>query len=107
MVEGVAMFRYLVRIIYQTDDDWPAVRQNIMYASLVCGRLGTLLQLEGSYPRVEAMLYMAGVQSILLYGLDTWFLLVAIDNKLEGSHTGFLIQIMGDSVLDSYEEQEF
>ena len=85
------MFRYLGRIIDQTDDDWPAVRQNIMCASLVCGRLGALLQLEGSYPRVEAMLYRAGVQAILLYGLDTWFLLAALDNKLEGLHTGFLI----------------
>ena len=42
-VEGGATFRYLGRPIYQTYDDWPAVRRNIMCARSVWGRLGTLL----------------------------------------------------------------
>ena len=32
MVESVEMFKYLGRILDQTDDDWPAVRRNIMCA---------------------------------------------------------------------------
>ena len=31
-VEGVATFRYLGRLLYQTDDDWPAVWRNIIRA---------------------------------------------------------------------------
>ena len=32
---------------------------------------------------------------ILLYGLETWVLLVAMDRMLEGTHTGFLRHITG------------
>ena len=34
-MEGVAKFRYLGRPLYQTDDDWPAVRLIIIRARLV------------------------------------------------------------------------
>ena len=63
------MFNYLVRPLYQIYDAWPAVRQNIMHARSVWGILGTLIRQEGSDPRLEAMLYRAVVQEILLYGL--------------------------------------
>ena len=43
MVEGVAIFMYLGRTLDQTDGDWPAVRRNIMRASLVWGILVTLI----------------------------------------------------------------
>ena len=42
-VENVRTFRYLGRPLDQTDDDWTAVRRNIMRARSVWGRLGTLL----------------------------------------------------------------
>ena len=31
-LEGMEMFTYMGRTLDQVDDDWPAVRQNIMYA---------------------------------------------------------------------------
>ena len=34
-VENVTTFRYLVRLLDQTDDDWTAVRRNIMCARSV------------------------------------------------------------------------
>ena len=43
IVENVPTFRYLRQTLDQTDDDWPAVRQNIMRTRLFWGRLGTLL----------------------------------------------------------------
>ena len=52
MVEGVENFKYLGQILDQTDDDWPAIRQNIMRARLVCGRLGKLMRREGAETRV-------------------------------------------------------
>ena len=54
-VVGVATFRYLGRPLYQMDNDWPAVHQNIMRARSVWGRLGTLLPREGVDPRVVVM----------------------------------------------------
>ena len=43
-VEGVATFQYLGRPLDQTDDDWTAVRRNIMRTGSVWGRLGILLR---------------------------------------------------------------
>ena len=97
-MEDVATFRYLGRPLDQTYDEWPTLRRNIMRARLVWGGLGTLLQREGSDPRVEEMFYRAVVQAILLYGLDTWVLLEAMERKVEGTHTGFLRQITGKLV---------
>ena len=73
-VENVPTFRYLGGPIYQMDDDWPAVRQNITRARSVWGRLGTLLRWEGADPKVSESFYRAVVQAILLYGSETWVL---------------------------------
>ena len=73
-VQNVTTFQYLVRPIDQTYDDWLAVRQNIMRARLVWGRLGKLLRREGADPRVTEMFYRAVVQEILLHGSKTWVL---------------------------------
>ena len=48
MVEDMAMFKNLGITLYQTDDDWTAVRQNILRARSVWGRMGTMLQREGA-----------------------------------------------------------
>ena len=46
-------------------------------------------------PRVSATFYRLVVQAILLYGSETWVLLTAMESKMEGMHTGFLLQITG------------
>ena len=66
-----------------------------MCTRLVWGRLVTLLRREGAEPMVAEMFYRAVVQAILLYGLETWVLLAEMEKKIEGSHKGFLINIMG------------
>ena len=95
MAEGVAMFKYLGRPLYKTDDDWLALGRNIMRVRSVWGEMGTIIQQEGSDPRVAEMFYRAVVQAILIYSLEMWVLLVAMGKKIEGAHTGFLRQIMG------------
>ena len=64
-VENVTMFRYLGTPLDQTDDDWRAVRRNIMRTRLVWGRLGTLIRPEGAEPRVAEMFYRVVVQAVL------------------------------------------
>ena len=53
---------------------------------------------KGQTPGWPQCFYRAVVQAILLYGLETWILLVAMENKVEGAHTGFLRLIMGNQV---------
>ena len=60
-VDNVTNFRYMGRPLDQKDYDWPDVRRNIMRASSVWGRLGTLLLREGEEPRVLEILYRAVV----------------------------------------------
>ena len=48
MVEEVENFKYLGQTLDQTDDDLPAVMQNIMHARLVWGKLGKILIREGA-----------------------------------------------------------
>ena len=55
----------------------------------------TLLRRERVDPRVAEMFYRAVVQAILLFGSETWFVLVAMDKKVEVAHTGLLRQITG------------
>ena len=93
MVEGLSNFKYMGQKLDQTDDDWPAVRQKTMRARLVWGRLGTLSRREGEEPRVLAMFYRAVAQAVLLFGSETWVILEEMEKKLEGTNTGFLIQI--------------
>ena len=86
-------FKYLWRTLDQTDDYWPALWRNIMCARLVWGRLGTLIRREGADPRVAEMFYRAVVQAILLYGLEKWVILAAMENKVERTDTVFLRNI--------------
>ena len=55
MVEGVAMFKYLGIILYQIDDDWMVVRQNILRARSIRGKFGKLLLQKGADPRLSEM----------------------------------------------------
>ena len=41
------------------------------------------------------MFYRAVAQAILLFGSETWVLLVATERIVEVTHTGFLRMIMG------------
>ena len=88
MVEGVEMFKYLGRTLDQTDNYWSEIRQNIMLARLVWGRLGKLLRQGGVDLNVSEMFYRAVEQEILLYVLETWFLSASMENKVEGARTG-------------------
>ena len=57
--------------------------------------MGVLIIWEGADPKVSEMLYRAVVQVLLLFGDETWVLLVAMERKVEGTYTGFLLKIMG------------
>ena len=44
----------------------------------------------------QATFYCAVVQSVLLFGSETWFLTSLTEKRLEGVHTGFLKLVTGN-----------
>ena len=92
-IEGVEVFKYLGRLLYRLEDDWPAVLRNIRKVRQVWGHLGKILQRKGSYPSISEKLNCVAIQVVLLFGEDTWVLLAPMTQKLEGVPLGFLIQV--------------
>lgn len=70
----VHSFPYLGRIITSDNDDRPAVCSNLSKAKKKWGRIRTILKKETSSNKTMANFYKAVVQSVLLYGSETWAL---------------------------------
>ena len=86
VLERVEVFRYLGRLLFQDDDDVQAVRNQLSKARSTWARIGQVLRRENAPPRVSAKFYKAIVQSVLLYGSETWVLSPAVMARLEGFH---------------------
>ena len=82
--EGMGSFKYLVWVLYRSEEDWPEVRRNIWRAIQIWGRLGKFLSREGADPLVSEKFYHAVFQVVLIFGLETWVLTAAMLEKLEG-----------------------
>ena len=67
----VTEFRYLGRVMTDTDDDWPAVAGKLRKARVSWGRLARILGQEGSDPKVSRKFYIAVTQQVLLFGAET------------------------------------
>ena len=62
------------------------MRQQIRKARGTWARVGQVLRGENAAPRVAAKFYKAVVQSVLLYGSETWNLTETVLARLEGFH---------------------
>ena len=69
-MRAVTEFKYLRRVITNTDDDWPAVAGNIRKARASWGRLARILGREGADLKVTRSFYTAVTQQVLLFGAD-------------------------------------
>ena len=78
--------RYLGRPISATDSDWPALHWNLKKAVASWARLSLALVREGAVSMVTGKLYKAVIQSVLLYGSETWTVTPAMLRTLEGLH---------------------
>ena len=56
-MRAVTEFKYLGRVLTNTDDDWPAVAGNIRKAQANWGQLARILGREGADPKVSQFLY--------------------------------------------------
>ena len=73
-LERVEVFKYLGRLIASDDDDTQAVRGNLAKARRVWARISRVLRAENASARVCGMFYKATMQSVLLFGSETWVL---------------------------------
>jgi hypothetical protein len=87
-IETVRDFKYLGRITSDDDDDddLPAVRENMKKARKRWARVSRLLVREGATAKMMGKIYLAIVQSVVLYGSETWVLSERMRRMLEGFH---------------------
>jgi hypothetical protein len=98
VLERVEVFRYLRRLLLQDDDDVRAVRSQLCKVCGTLARVGQVLRRENAPPRVSAKFYKATMQSVLLYGSETWVLSPAVLARLEGFHTHTAYQMAKENV---------
>ena len=82
----VSSFKYLGGILSASDDDWPAVVRNLIQERNKWAWRMQVLGREGEYERMLGMFYVAVVQEVLLYGLETWVMYPQIRRTLGGFH---------------------
>ena len=73
-LDNVAVFKYLGRFMALDDVDTQAASGNPKKARRVWARILNVLRAENASARVCGMLYKATVQSVLLFGSETWAL---------------------------------
>ena len=74
------------KLLAYDDEDIQAVRSNLKKARRVWARISRILRAKNASPRVCGMFYKATVQSVLLFGSETWCLAPAALKSLEGFH---------------------
>ena len=94
-LETVRTFKYLGRHLSADNDDWPAVLANIRKARSRWALVRKVLVRDTASPRVSGYFYKAVVQSVLLYGAETWVLTDPLIRKLEAFHHGVARRITG------------
>ncbi len=86
LLEKVDLFQYLGWNLAQDNDDVRAVRNQIKKARWIWARVGQILTVDNTLPKVSTKFYKAVVQYVLLYGSKMWNLLTTALVQLEGFH---------------------
>ena len=92
-IEHVEEFTYLGRKLSSNDNDWPALQQNVTKARGRWAQVAKVLTAEGAPPKACAMFYKAIVQTVLLFGSETWVITNQMMEKLRGFHYRVASQI--------------
>ena len=87
-IKRVSKFKYLGRVVSEDDDDSPAIETNLKKARMRWAMFKRLLTRENASRRVMGHFYKAIVQSVLLYGSETWVISTANMRKLSSFHHG-------------------
>ena len=82
-MRAVTEFKYLGRVLNNTDDYWPAVAGNIRKARANWGRLARIMGQEGADPKASHSFYTAVTQQVLLFGAESWVLTKNMESALD------------------------
>jgi hypothetical protein len=86
VLERVDVFKYLGRLLSQDDGDVQAVCAQIRKARATWAQVSNILRAQNTPSRISAKFYKAVVQSLLLYGSETWVISKSVMARLEGFH---------------------
>ena len=86
-INRVHQFKYLGRILDDTDGDEHAACQQLAKARDRWGRVGRVLKSQGADPKTMGHFYQAIVQAVLLYGSESWTLSETMMRKLRSFHS--------------------
>ena len=73
-LERVDIFKYLGKLTSYDDSDIQAIRNNLKKARRTWARLSHVCRSENIPPKIAAVFYQAVIQSVLLFGSETWCL---------------------------------
>ena len=86
-IDKVSKFKYLGRILEETDNDEHAANRQLTRASRArWGRIAKILTIDGASPRVMGYFYKAIIQTVLLYGSESWTLMGRMIGRLRSFH---------------------
>ena len=85
-LERVDIFKYLGKLTSYDDSDNQAIRNNLRKARRTWARLSHVCRSENIPPKIAAVFYQAVIQSVLLFGSETWCLNETILKELRGFH---------------------
>ena len=85
-IDKVSEFKYLGRILEETDDDDHAANRQLTRARARWGRIAKILTIDGASPRVMGYFYKAIIQTVLLYGSESWTLTIGMIGRLRSFH---------------------
>ena len=85
-LEPATAFPYLGFTVAFNNSNWAAVYQNIRKARNWWDMVEKLLKSTGATVRVQVIIYKALVQTVLLYGKESWVVTGAMLKLLEGFH---------------------
>ena len=71
-IDIVTSFEYLGRVILAVQDDWLAVIQKMVKARMVWRRMSSILSREEVKPWVSRFFFKAVIQSVFIFGAETW-----------------------------------
>ena len=74
------------RVLETEDDDWPSVVRNLRRSRQKWEWLTHILIREGADAQTSGQIYLAVVQSVLLYGSETWVLTLRMKRVLDRFH---------------------
>ena len=95
----VTSFKYLGRLILETEDNWLAVVKNLAWVKTVWSRMSRILSREVAAPRVSSLFFKAVIQAVLIFGSETWVVTPRMGKALGGFQTQVSRRMMGQLPL--------